>query len=132
MAGVATVNLIGNLGRDPETGVTPNGAHFVKFSVAVSRKRGGEETTAWYAVTCWGALAQQIDDLAQQGAVAKGSQVFVSGRLEPREYEKDGQRRSSLDVNATEVQLVGGRREGGQPAATGVGPRDRDIEEIGF
>ena len=74
MAGIATVNVVGNLGRDPETGITPTGRTNVKFSVAVSRKtRDGAETVAWYAVTCWGALADKLTDLTQQKAIGKAA-----------------------------------------------------------
>jgi len=138
MAGIATVNVIGNLGRDPETVVTPTGRTAVKFSVAVSRKtRDGGETVAWYATTCWGSLAEKLTDLTQQGAIGKGSKVFVSGRLEPREYEKDGQTRTSLDLNANEVQVLEWR-DGGQQGGQRVARRgDADfqsqgIEEIAF
>lgn len=126
MAGLCTVNLVGNLGRDPEQGQTSKGTPQVRFSVAVSRRRGGEETTSWYAVTCWGYVAQQAADLHEQGILVKGTQVFVSGRLEPREYVKDGATRTSLDVVASELQFVGGRGGGEQR------PAYDSIDEVPF
>jgi single-strand DNA-binding protein len=122
MAGIALAQIVGNLGGEPETRVTPNGKTNVGFSVAVNSKRGGEERTTWFRVTAWGQLAEVLTDLAQRGAFAKGSQVFVSGRIEAREYQdKNGATRTSLDVNASEVQLVGGR-----PVSGGALPGDED------
>lgn len=116
---LAKVTLLGNLGRDPETRYTPNGRMNVTFSVAASRRwndAGGnlQENTTWFRVTAWGRLAETLDKLTQQGALAKGRQVLVIGSIELREYTgQDGQARTSLDVNADEVQLAGSRNDGG-------------------
>lgn len=112
---LAKAIVIGNLGRDPETGYTPSGTMNVKFSIAASRRfrdsQGqDQERTTWFNVTCWGKLAETVDGLAQRGFIGKGRQVYVEGRLESREYQgQDGQTRTSLDLNATEVQLLGNR-----------------------
>jgi single-strand DNA-binding protein len=117
MAGFSKVFIIGNVGRDPEVRYTPNGTMNVQFSVAVNRRyrdQSGQqqETTTWYRVTAWGRLAETMVSLTESGALAKGRQVFVEGRLEPREYQdQSGQTRTSLDVNATEFQLLGSRGE---------------------
>jgi len=118
MAGIAKVTLVGNLGRDPETRYTPNGRMNVQFTMAVSRRfndQSGQqqERTNWYRVTAWGGLAESLDRLAQNGYLAKGKQVYVDGRLEPREYQdQQGQTRMSLDVTANELQLLGSRADG--------------------
>jgi single-strand DNA-binding protein len=112
------VTIIGNLGRDPETRYTPSGTMNVQFSVATSRRfndREGQqqESTTWFRITAWGRLAETLDKLTQSGALAKGRQVYVEGRLEQREFTgQDGQTRSSLDVNASEFQLIGSRNDG--------------------
>ena len=117
MAGISKVIIVGNLGRDPEVRYTPNGTMNVQFSVAVNRRyrdQSGQqqETTTWYRVTAWGRLAESMVSLTESGALAKGRQVFVEGRLEPREYQdQSGQTRTSLDVNASEFQLLGSRGE---------------------
>ena len=148
---IATIHLVGNLGNDPETGYTPNGRMNVKLSVAVSRRFNDsqgqqQERTAWYRVTAWGRLAENIDNLTQQGAVRKGSQVYVSGRLDPREYtDNTGQQKTSLDVNASEFQILGSRRdnEGGGGGYGGGGDRPQrqspagdfesnDIDDVPF
>ncbi len=111
------VTMIGRLGQDPETRYTPTGTMNVGFSVATSRRyndREGQqqETTTWFRVTAWGRLAETLDKLSQNGALAKGREVYVEGRLEQREYTaRDGQQRTSLDVNASEFQLVGSRND---------------------
>lgn len=115
MASLAKITIIGNLGRDPETRYTPNGRMNIQFTVATNRRftdSSGQqqERTAWYRVTAWGNLAETLDKLAQSGALTKGKQVYVEGRLDPREYQdQQGQTRTSLDVNATEFQLLGQR-----------------------
>ena len=118
MAGISKVILIGNLGRDPETRYTPSGAMNVQFTMAVSRRfrdNSGQdqERTNWFRVTAWAKLAETLDNLTQQGYLAKGKQVYVEGRLEAREYtDQNGATRTSLDVNATEFQLLGQRGDG--------------------
>lgn len=115
MANVSKITLIGNLGRDPETRYTPNGTMNVQFSMAVSRRwndQGGQpqERTNWFIVTAWGRLAETLNNLAQSGALVKGQQVYVLGNFEAREYvDRQGQNRTSLDVRADELQLVGSR-----------------------
>jgi single-strand DNA-binding protein len=126
---LAKVTLIGNLGRDPETRYTPNGTMNVRFTMATNRKwrdQSGQdqEKTTWFSVTAWGRLAETLDSLTQQGILAKGRQVYVEGRIEAREYtDQNGQLRTSLDVTANELQLLGGRgdAEGGQGAPRGAG-----------
>lgn len=118
MAGISKVILIGNLGRDPETRYTPNGTMNVQFSMAVSRRYNDssgqqQEQTNWFRVTAWGRQAETLDGLTQRGIVGKGRQVYVEGRLDAREYQdQSGTSRTSLDVNLTEFQLLGGRGDG--------------------
>lgn len=119
MASVAKITLVGNLGRDPETRYTPNGRMNVQFTMAVTRRRtdqGGnvQESTSWFRVTAWGRLAETLDRITQQGYLVKGRQVFVTGNFESREYQdQQGQTRTSLDVNADEVLLMGNRGDSG-------------------
>lgn len=114
----ATIAIVGNLGRDPETRYTPNGRMNVQFTVAVNhrgRDASGNpvDKTNWFRVTAWGNQAETLDRLAQQGWLTKGRQVFVAGRFEAREYQDNtGATRTSLDITANEVSLVGGRGDG--------------------
>src|SRR6266536_4062283 len=104
--GVSKVILIGNLGRDPETRYTPNGTMNVRFTIAVNRQwkdQAGQqqERTTWFRITGWGKMAERMDSLSQMGALVKGRQIFVSGRLESNEYtDQNGQPRTSLEVSA--------------------------------
>ena len=130
MAGISKVTIIGNLGRDPETRYTPNGTMNVSFTVAVNRRfrdQGGQEQerTNWFRVTAWGKLAEIMDGMTQNGYLTKGKQIYVEGRLEAREYQDpQGQTRTSLDVTANEIQLLGSRAdsEGGGGGGRPSGP----------
>ncbi|MGH2616249.1 MAG: single-stranded DNA-binding protein [Thermomicrobiales bacterium] len=117
MASTAKVTVVGNLGGDPETRYTPSGTMNVRFSVATNRRftdQSGQqqERTSWFRVTAWGKLAETLDRLAQSGALSKGKQVFVEGRLDANEWrDQEGQNRTSLDVFANEVLLLGSRAD---------------------
>lgn len=151
MASLCNVTLIGNLGRDPETRYTPNGRMNVQFTMAVNRvwtDQSGQqqERTHWFRVTAWSRLAETLDNMTQQGFLTKGKQVFVSGRLDPREYQdQNGQTRTSLDVNADQILLLGSRGDaeggggpGGGARSGGDRPSDResfdtaDIDDVPF
>lgn len=125
MAGVAKVTLIGNLGRDPETRYTPSGVMNVSFSMAVSRRwndQSGQlqERTTWFRITAWRRLAETMVQLAEQGALVKGRQVYVSGTIESREYQdQNNVTRTSLDVTADDFQLLGSRQDFEAGAGTG-------------
>lgn len=148
MAGISNITIIGNLGRDPETKYTPNGAMNLQFSVAVSRRHTDQsgqvkEHTDWFRVTAWGKLAETMDKLAQNGALVKGKQVYVQGRFEARDYQNnEGVTVKSLDVTANEIQLLGSRPEGeysggGQGSRPAGGsaedlPGPSDMDEVPF
>lgn len=124
---LAKATIIGNLGRDPETRYTASGTMNVSFSMAASRRfrdssGQDQERTTWFRVTAWGRLAETIDGLTQRGIVGKGRQVYVEGRIELSEWTgNDGEKRTSLDVNATEFQLLGNRgdSQGGEDGGGG-------------
>jgi len=138
MASVSQAILIGNLGRDPETRFTPNGAMNVSFSMATNRlwtdsNGQQQENTTWFRVTAWGRLADNVNKLAEQGYLAKGRSVFVSGNLESREYtDRNGVNRTQLEVTAQEIRLLGGRGDeqeggfGGEARGSGGDERSED------
>jgi single-strand DNA-binding protein len=91
MASLNKVILIGNLGRDPETRYLPNGDAVTSISVATTetwKDKSGEkqEKTEWHRVS----LFRRLGEVAGE-YLKKGSQVSIEGRIEYREYAKDGQ-----------------------------------------
>lgn len=105
----AKVEVYGNLGADPETKYTPNGAMVVEVRIAVNDWRKPDSPPTWYRVSFWDNLATRIDSLAQQGKLQRGYSLLVHGDLTPREYQaNDGANRISFDVRATSFEFVGG------------------------
>jgi single-strand DNA-binding protein len=110
------MTIVGNMARDPETSYTPNGKMKITFTVAVNKRKQGDGAN-FFRVTAWGKLAEILDTLATQGALVKGRQVFAAGSFEAREYQaNDGSTKMSLDLNASDVQLLGSRDAVDAPA----------------
>jgi len=122
MASVNKVILIGNCGRDPEVRYAPSGAAICNVSIATSSRRkdktSGEsiEDTQWHRVTFYDRLAEIAGEFLK-----KGRPVYVEGRLKYGKYtDKDGIERNTVDIVATEMQLLGGR-EGGMGGGDDMG-----------
>jgi len=117
MAGVNKVILIGNLGRDPEISYTPAGLAIAKFSIATSDtwkdKATGDkrEKTEWHRVVVFGKLAEICGEY-----LVKGKQVFIEGRLQTSSWEKDGIKRYSTDIIASEMRMLGSKNDYNAPA----------------
>jgi len=113
--GLNKVMIIGNLGRDPEMRYTPSGRPVTTFSVAVSRSwksSNGEHRseTEWFKIVAWGKLAEICKEYLN-----KGQQVYIEGRLQTREWEdKEGQQRTTVEVVANEMTMLGERRDKSQ------------------
>ena len=120
MASMAKVQIIGNVGRDPEQRYTQSGTMMVNFTVAVNnRKRNPDgsfaEETEWFRVVTAGRLAEVC-----QQYVTKGSAIFAEGRLRlDRWTGQDGQPRTTLEIFANDVQFLGSRQrpEGYEPGS---------------
>jgi single-strand DNA-binding protein len=95
----------GRLGRDPETKTVGNDS-VTKLSVASDHGWGEKKTTTWVNVDIWGKRGE-----ACQRFLKKGSEVVVRGEVYTREYEKDGQKRTSLECRADVVDFAGGKRD---------------------
>jgi len=126
MAGINKVIIIGRLGNDPEVRSTPSGAAVAKFSVATSEewkdKNTGEkkERTEWHRITAWGKLGEICGEY-----LAKGRQVYVEGRLQTSSYDdKDGVKRYSTEIVASDVQFLGSKESGGSRSGGGAPPRE--------
>lgn len=117
------VILMGNLTRDPELRQIPSGQSVCSFSLALNRSYKGsdgewQEAVDYIDVVAWGPLGERV---AQY--VTKGRPVLVSGRLQSRAWEQDGQKRSKVEVNAQDVTFLGGRGEN-DGANNGPAPSD--------
>ncbi|MCC7129670.1 MAG: hypothetical protein B6D39_03765 [Anaerolineae bacterium UTCFX2] len=128
MPALNRVQLIGNLGRDPETRFTPKGNKVCKFSLAVNRRwtsREGEsrEATDWFNVEAWGRLGEICQEY-----LGKGRLVFVEGRLQTDHYEQAGEKRYITKVVASQVQILDRRADESEP----VVPPVAEDEEFPF
>jgi len=112
MASLNKVQIIGNLGRDPEVRYLPNGDPVANVTIATSsryKNKAGEmvEEVEWHRVTFFGRLAEIAGEYLK-----KGRPVYVEGRIKTRKYtDKDGQEKYATDIIASEMQLLGGRED---------------------
>ncbi len=118
---VNKVILVGRLGRDPETRYTSGGQAVANFSVATDetyKDKAGErqKRTEWHKIVVWGKQAE----IAQQ-YLKKGSLIFIEGRIQSREWQdKEGQKRTSFEIVATNFRMLGGRGDGGAGGGAGA------------
>lgn len=108
------VTLMGNLTRDPELRQTPTGQSVTSFSLALNRSyktQSGEwqEATDYVDVVAWGPLAERVSQYLN-----KGRRCLVQGRLQSRSWEQDGQKRSKVEVLASDVTFLDYRNNEGE------------------
>ncbi|NJN40595.1 MAG: single-stranded DNA-binding protein [Gammaproteobacteria bacterium] len=130
MASVNKVILVGNLGADPETRYSTDGAAITNIRIATTDrwkdKASGEmrEQTEWHRIAFFGRLAEISGEYLK-----KGSPVYVEGRLRTRKWtDKEGHERYSTEVIADNMQLLGSRGGAGDPSSrdsSGDGPPAR-------
>lgn len=106
-------SFTGTVGRDCEVRFIPSGQAVLSVTVANNIGFGDKKQTLWVRVTLWGKRAEG----ELQNYLKKGQVIFVSGELSQREYEKDGVTKTSLELNASIIDLVGGQRDNSQQAA---------------
>lgn len=122
MGGVNRVILVGHLGKDPEVRYTPNGQAVANFTIATSdtwTDKGGQkqERTEWHRIVAWAKLAELCGEY-----LAKGRQVYVEGRIQTRQWEdRDGQKRYTTEILASQIVFLGGRGEGMGGGSSGGG-----------
>ena len=124
MASVNKVILVGNCGRDPEIRYLPSGQAVANVSVATSSRRkdknSGEtiEDTQWHRVTFYDRLAEIAGEYLK-----KGNPIYVEGRLKYGTYvdKATGVEKNTVDIIATEMQLLGGRETRSDDGGTGGG-----------
>ena len=100
------VQLIGRLGRDPESKFTPTGKKVTQFSLAVSnhwKDKNGEtkESTEWVNIEAWGRLGEVCQEFLK-----KGSLIFIEGRLKTDKYEEKGETRYFTKIVAQTLQFL--------------------------
>lgn len=101
MSGVNLCVFVGHCGRDPEMRKTNSGKDVCNFTIAVNERKDGEPL--WLTVICFDKLAGVVKQY-----VSKGKQVYVQGRLQVREYEHKGEKRTAVEVVASSVTFLGG------------------------
>ena len=114
------VNISGNLTRDPELRQSQSGSQILVFGVAVNDRRRNNQTGEWEDhpnfVDCvmFGSRAEAVSRF-----LTKGMKVAIEGKLRYSSWERDGQRRSKLEVIVDEIEFLNSRNGGGQPQAGG-------------
>ena len=99
-----SITIVGNITRDPELRYTPSGQANVRLGVAVNRRwqdrSSGEwnEATSFFDVIAWREMAENVNE-----SLKKGARVIVTGRLEQRTWEQEGNKRSVVEINADEI-----------------------------
>ncbi len=108
--GYNRVVLVGNVGKDPELRYTASGVPVATFSLATSemwKDKDGQqrERTDWHSIVAWSKLAEIIQEI-----VKKGSRILVEGKIQSRFYEKNGEKRSVMEIVADNVLILDGRK----------------------
>ncbi len=122
---VNKVIIVGRLGRDPELRSTQSGQAVASFSIATNERWTGkngepEERTEWHNIVVWGRQAELCRDY-----LAKGSQVYLEGRLQTREYtDRDGNQRKATEIVARDIVFLSGRGQGGGGGGGSYGGSD--------
>jgi single-strand DNA-binding protein len=112
------VQLIGNLGKDPEVRATSNGSRVASFSIATTRtwndpSGSKQEKTEWHRCVAWNSNFSKLADVVEK-YVKKGDRIYVEGRIEYGQYQdKDGQTRYTTDIRVLEMIMLGGRSGAG-------------------
>lgn len=120
MSSVNKVILVGRLGKDPEVRYTPSGAAVANFSLATDeswKDKSGEkqQRTEWHNVVAWNKLAEICGQYLN-----KGKLVYIEGKLQTREWDdKDGNKRRTTEVVASEMVMLGSKAEGGGSGGSG-------------
>ena len=114
MASLNKVILVGNVGKDPEVRHLEGGSVVATFSLATSetfKDRLGNKVdqTEWHNIVLWGQKAEFTEKY-----IKKGTQIYVEGKIQTRNYEKDGIKRYYTEIYAENIQLLGKKPETGE------------------
>lgn len=126
------VNITGNLTRDPELRATAGGTQVLSFGVAVNDRRRNPQTGEWedypnfVDCTMFGTRAEAVSRF-----LAKGNKVAIEGKLRYSSWERDGQRRSKLEVIVDEIEFMSSRGgQGGYAPAAPAAPAPRPAAPV--
>lgn len=111
------VIIVGRLTRDPEVRYTQTGKAVASFSVAVDTGYGENKRADFIPVVVWDKLAEVCGN-----NLTKGRRVLVEGRLQIRDYEKDGQKRRAADVVAQNIEFLDTKQAVGGGSSSTAGP----------
>ena len=121
---------IGRLGRDPELKHSSGGTAVVSISLACGWKTKDKEGVEWVRVVAWGQLAEIIGEYLR-----KGSQIYIEGRLQTRDWEKDGVKRYTTEIVASSMQMLdfsGSRSDRDEPRHSDNKAADMPDDDIPF
>jgi len=132
MSSLNKAMIIGRLGQDPEVRYTQSNTAVATLNVATNERfkdRNGEfqERTEWHRVVAWGRTAEICQEYLK-----KGSQVYIEGPIQTREWEdKDGQKRYTTEIKALTLTMLdsrGGNGEGGMNQSSGKKQQSSTVE----
>ena len=134
MASVNKVILVGDLGRDPEIKVFPSGDQVCNVSIATTDKWKDKQTgdqrehTEWHRLQFTGRLAE----IAGQ-YLKKGSQIYVEGSIRTRKWQdQSGQDKYSTEIRVDQMQMLGGKQDGGDTRAPARAPAPQRQASVVF
>ena len=121
MADINHVILVGRLTRDAELRYTGGGFAVANISIAINKRRKSEdqwvEEAHFFDAVVWGKTAESLAPYLK-----KGKQIGIEGELRQNRWEQDGQKRTKVEISTTNIQLLGGRTDGGGSPEYGPPP----------
>ena len=132
MSSLNKVILLGNVGKEPDVRTTNGGSKVAQVSLATSRQwtdSAGtkQDKTEWHKLVVWNRGKSTLADVVER-YVKKGDKLCVEGSIEYREYEKDGQKRYTTEINVSAITLLGGGKKDSRPSEPS---NDVDDNEFG-
>ena len=102
------VNIIGRLTKDVEVRKTSTNKSVSSFSIAVDNlaKNEGEKTTSFFNCNAWNSVAETLSKYTR-----KGDRIAISGSLIQRNYEKNGEKISVVEINVNSITLIENKKE---------------------
>jgi single-strand DNA-binding protein len=124
---INNVVLIGRVTFDPEMRTTPTGLAVCNIGIAVERdykNDQGNKETDFFSIVVWKKLAESVYQY-----VGKGSLIGVSGRLQSRKYERNGENRTSVEIVAESIQFLDRKKSGKNTGGENTGGESPPVDE---